>query len=299
MRLRSRIKNQSVSTGISAQALLQGFMLERLLDRLSRSDVRARLVLKGGVLLMGLLGFRRRTTMDLDATLRGVPLTEENVLRLLREVCSVSLPDRTSFAVLGAGPIRKDDRYGGFRVRILATYETIKTPIAVDVSTGDAITPGPVEHVLRGLFDDGAEYRVLAIPSKRSSRRKPNRSSPSANSEPVRATGTTSTRSFRPFRSTVRSSPPRFPPPPRIAEPKRPSPTPRAFSKRFPTAPSSVANGSSTATGSLTPRTSRSMPRSLRCGSCCFRLDEIMKGRRVSPAAFPFVWSLSLTRGGA
>ncbi len=93
--------------------------------------------------------------------------------------------------------------------------------------------------------------------------------------------------------------PPRFPPPPRIAEPKRPSPTPRAFSKRFPTAPSSVANGSSTATGSLTPRTSRSMPRSLRCGSCCFRLDEIMKGRRVSPAAFPFVWSLSLTRGGA
>lgn len=164
MRLKSRLKNQAASTGLSAQVLLQDFMLERLLDRLSRSDVRARLVLKGGVLLMGILGVRRRTTMDLDATLRGVPLTEENVLRLLREVCSVSLPDRTSFAVLGAGPIRKDDRYGGFRVQLLATYETIRTPLTADVSTGDAITPGPVEHVLRGQFGDAAEYRVFGYP---------------------------------------------------------------------------------------------------------------------------------------
>lgn len=164
MRLKSLLKNKAASSGVSAQALLQGYMLERLLDRLSRSDFRARFVLKGGVLLMGLLGVRRRTTMDLDATLRGIALTEENVLRLLREVCSISLPDRTSFAVLDAGPIRKDDRYGGFRVRLLATYETIRTPLTVDVSAGDAITPGPVEHVLRGQFDADAEYRVFGYP---------------------------------------------------------------------------------------------------------------------------------------
>lgn len=164
MRLKSRLKNQAATSGLSAQVLLQSFMLERLLDRLSRSDVRARFVLKGGVLLMGLLGVRRRTTMDLDATLRGIALTKENILRLLREVCSISLPDRTAFSVLDAGPIRKDDRYGGFRVRLLATYETIRTPLTVDVSVGDAITPGPVEHVLRGQFDAGAEYRVFGYP---------------------------------------------------------------------------------------------------------------------------------------
>ena len=113
MRLKSRLKNVASESGLSVQALLQGFMQERLLDRLSRSDVRARLVLKGGVLLMGLLGVRRRTTMDLDATLRGVPLTEENALRLLREVCAVPGPDRNSFSVLGAGPIRRNDRYVG------------------------------------------------------------------------------------------------------------------------------------------------------------------------------------------
>ena len=164
MRLKSRLKNQAASSGLTAQALLQSFMLERLLERLSRSDFRARLILKGGVLLMGLLGVRRRTTMDMDATLRGIPLTEENVLRLLREVCSVSLPDRTSFDVLDAGPIRKDDRYGGFRIRLVAIYETIRTPLTVDISAGDAITPGPVEHILHGQFGDGAEYRILGYP---------------------------------------------------------------------------------------------------------------------------------------
>lgn len=164
MRLKSLLKNKAAESGLSAQILLQEFMLERLLDRLSRSDVRARFVLKGGVLLMGLLGMRRRTTMDMDATLRGVTLTEDTALRLLREVCNVPLQDRTSFSVRGIGPIRKNDRYGGFRVKLLAAYETIMTPLTVDVSTGDAITPGPVEHVLRGQFGDDAEIRVWGYP---------------------------------------------------------------------------------------------------------------------------------------
>lgn len=113
---------------------------------------------------MGLLGVRRRTTMDMDATVRDIPFTGENALLLLRNVCSVPLPDRTSFSVLGAGPIRKNDRYGGFRIRLLAVYETSRTPLTVDVSTGDAITPGPVEHVLRGQFDETSEFRVFGYP---------------------------------------------------------------------------------------------------------------------------------------
>lgn len=94
MKLKAALRNAAANTGIPAQLLLQDFFLERLLARFCISDVRANFVFKGGILLMGLLGVNRRTTMDLDATLRNAPLTEETVSRLAKRVCAMDAGER-------------------------------------------------------------------------------------------------------------------------------------------------------------------------------------------------------------
>lgn len=164
MRLKANLRNSSARTGIPAQLLLQDFFLERFLARFCASDVRAQFVFKGGILLMGLLGVARRTTMDLDATLRNAPLSGETVREMVSRVCAIDAGDGVSLSVSGVAPIRKDDEYGGFRVKVAARFETISGLLSIDVSTGDAIAGGPVEHDLPSQFDPGRTFRVYGYP---------------------------------------------------------------------------------------------------------------------------------------
>ena len=83
-------------------------------------------------------------TMDLDTTLRKLSLTEEQVKKAIQNICEIELDDEVSFQIKSVAPIRKDDLYGGYRVRLDAIYETITTPLSIDVSTGDVITPAAV-----------------------------------------------------------------------------------------------------------------------------------------------------------
>lgn len=164
MSFKARLRNAAARTGVPAQLLLQDFFLERFLDRLCASDIRARFVLKGGILLMGLLGISRRTTMDLDATLRGLPLSADTVESLVRTLCGMDCGDGVTFAFVSLAPIRKDDQYGGFRVKLACRFLTLSGQISLDVSTGDAIAGGPVEHALASQFDPGRTYRVWGYP---------------------------------------------------------------------------------------------------------------------------------------
>lgn len=68
---------------------MQSYLIERLLERLSRSGWRERVVIKGGVLVSSLVGVASRTTMDLDTTVRGFDLTHESAESVFREVASV------------------------------------------------------------------------------------------------------------------------------------------------------------------------------------------------------------------
>lgn len=164
MSFKAQLRNAAARTGIPAQLLLQDFFLERFLERLCATDVRARLVLKGGVLLMGLLGVARRTTMDIDATLRGLPLVPGTVEALVRTVCAVDCGDGVAFAFVSLAPIRKDDLYGGFRVKLSCRFLTLTGHLSLDISTGDAIAGGPVEHALPSQFDPARTYRVWGYP---------------------------------------------------------------------------------------------------------------------------------------
>ena len=158
MSLKGKIKNYAKSKSIAAQVVLQNYMFERLLARLSMSDYREKFVVKGGMLIAAIVGLDTRSTMDLDTTLRNLPLTEEKVMEAVENICKITLGDDVIFEVKSIAPIRKDDRYGGFCVRLDAIYDTIVTPLSIDVSTGDVITPEAVEYEFSGIFDE--EIRI-------------------------------------------------------------------------------------------------------------------------------------------
>lgn len=159
MSLKGKIKNYAKSNNIAAQVVLQNYMFERFLERLSKSEYQEKFVVKGGILIAALVGLDTRSTMDLDTTLRNLPLTKEQIIEALTIVCSLDLDDDVFFEIKSVEPIRKDDVYGGYCVRLDAKYDTIITPLSIDISTGDIITPDAVKYEFTGIFDD--RIRIL------------------------------------------------------------------------------------------------------------------------------------------
>lgn len=141
MSLKARIRNLAKQNNITAQVLLQNYMFESFLDRLSKSEYKDKFVLKGGMLIAVIVGLDTRSTMDLDTTVCNLRLTEHSIREALNAICSIPMQGDVVFAVGDISPIRPDDIYGGLNVSLTATYDTIETPLSIDVSTGDVITP--------------------------------------------------------------------------------------------------------------------------------------------------------------
>jgi predicted nucleotidyltransferase component of viral defense system len=154
MQLKDKIKNLALKNHIPAQAVLQNFMLERLLERISLSKYKDMVVLKGGMLIASMVGIKSRTTMDMDATLRGYPLSEETIREALSEICAIELDDEVTLVLDHVVPIRDDDKYGGYRVAIIARYESINIPLKIDITTGDIITPAAIRYAFRSNFEN-------------------------------------------------------------------------------------------------------------------------------------------------
>lgn len=162
MSLKAKIRNIAKSKNIPAQVILQNYMFERFLNRLSVSEYKEKFVLKGGMLVAALVGLDNRATMDLDTTLKNLPLTPEAIEKALSEIFEIDLNDDVKFRLKNISPIREDDIYGGYRVALDAIYETIVTPMTIDVSTGDVITPNAVQFSFMGIFDDELKFELWA-----------------------------------------------------------------------------------------------------------------------------------------
>lgn len=160
MSLKAKINNYAKKHGIAAQVVLQNYMFERLLARIAASDYRDKFVIKGGVLISSIVGLDTRSTMDLDTTLRGMPLTEQALSEAFRAISAIDLGDGVAFFPVSTHPIRKNDVYGGYCLRIDATYETMVTALSIDISTGDVITPDAVRHSFHGVFDDSVNITL-------------------------------------------------------------------------------------------------------------------------------------------
>ena len=162
MSLKAKIRNIAKQKSIPAQVILQNYMFERLLVRLSASEYKEKFVLKGGMLVVAIVGLDNRATMDLDTTLKNLPLTPDAIRSALEQVCVISLDDGVVFEIGTISSIREDDIYSGYRVMLNARFDTLLTPMSIDVSTGDAITPHAVQYNFSEIFDDEKSYELWA-----------------------------------------------------------------------------------------------------------------------------------------
>lgn len=162
MSLKAKIRNIAKQKNIPAQVILQNYMFERLLVRLSASEYKEKFVLKGGMLVAAIVGLNNRATMDMDTTLKNLPLTPEAIRSALEDICSIAFDDGVVYEIGTISPIRKDDIYGGYRVMLNARFDIMLTPLSIDVSTGDVITPHAVQYNFSEIFDDEKSYELWA-----------------------------------------------------------------------------------------------------------------------------------------
>ncbi len=162
MSLKAKIRNIAKEKKIPAQVILQNYMFERLLVRLSASVYKDKFVLKGGMLVAAIVGLDNRATMDLDTTLKNLPLTLETIRIAVEHVITVPFDDGVTFEMGKITAIREDDIYGGYRVMMNAHFDTLITPLSIDVSTGDVITPNAVRYQFSEIFDDEKLYELWA-----------------------------------------------------------------------------------------------------------------------------------------
>ena len=153
-KLKGAIRNLAKKKGIHAQEVLQIFMFERIIERLSASPYKDRFILKGGLLISAILGVAERTTMDMDTTVKGLPMDEQNIRKAISEILNQPVDDGIEFQLLDLTPIREDDEYENFRASIQAAYGKMKIPMKIDITTGDEITPKEIQFSYPFLFDD-------------------------------------------------------------------------------------------------------------------------------------------------
>lgn len=161
MQLKALVKNMAKEKGISAQLVMQNYMLERLLERISLSRYQPNFILKGGFLIASMVGLDSRATMDLDTTVKGFDLTIDTIRDILSDICRISVDDDVTFEILDGSDIRETDDYPGVRVSLRAEYGRLSVPLKIDVTTGDRITPSEILYKLSLLFDD-RKISVLA-----------------------------------------------------------------------------------------------------------------------------------------
>ncbi len=155
MSLKAIINNIAKENKISAQSVLQTYMLERFLERISISKYKDNFILKGGMLISAMLGIDSRTTMDMDTTIKGFKLTEENISNIINEICNIKIDDEITFEVQKIELIREDDDYGGYRITFKANYmESMPVIMKIDITTGDKITYKEIKYSFDLMLED-------------------------------------------------------------------------------------------------------------------------------------------------
>lgn len=150
---KAKIKQIAKDKGIPAQQVQQTYLIEQVLRLIAQSSYQNQFIVKGGFLIGHLLGIDKRTTMDLDMTLKGAPLSESYLLTVFEEILNQT-SDGFQFEIDRLEPIRKEDRYGGYSLKLNATYGPLREVVFIDFTTGDEITSEAIELRLTSAFSD-------------------------------------------------------------------------------------------------------------------------------------------------
>lgn len=144
--IKGRLKNVAKENNADARILMRLYMMDRFLERLVESEYRDYFIIKGGILVTSMLGVSCRSTMDIDASLTNYTLSAENAEKIIKDICSIDLDDGISFEIKNAVNIMENREYTGIRVSVNALMKESVTPLKIDISTGDVITPGAVDY---------------------------------------------------------------------------------------------------------------------------------------------------------
>ncbi len=134
--------------------ILQRYMFERVLERISVSNYQDNFILKGGLLLSAMFGIGNRMTKDMDATITGIDVSKDKMLKVLNEILSINLKDGVKFDVVDITDIREDDEYGGNKYHIVGKLQSLKVNLEIDISTGDKVTPRELKYKYPLIFED-------------------------------------------------------------------------------------------------------------------------------------------------
>ncbi|MDK2904805.1 MAG: hypothetical protein PWR12_881 [Eubacteriaceae bacterium] len=151
--LKDLIRNLSKKKSADAQLLMRHYMMERFLERISLSQYKDQFILKGGILVTAMIGLNARSTMDLDATIKGLDVTIDEVEQIISMIAAVPLDDGVTFLIKSIGEIMDEADYPGIRVSMETRFDGVVTPFKIDISTGDIITPKAVRYQLHLMLE--------------------------------------------------------------------------------------------------------------------------------------------------
>ena len=152
--LKAKASNLSKKTNIPNKYLIQNFMFEALLKRISKSKYKDKFIIKGGLLLSSIFGVNLRSTMDLDTTIKGLPLDRETITKVINEIINIDVEDNIKLEIENMKNIREEELYSGFKVNLKAEFDGLKTNLMIDITTGEVITYKEVEFKYNTIFDD-------------------------------------------------------------------------------------------------------------------------------------------------
>lgn len=152
--LKDLIRNLSKTKAADAQVLMRNYMMERFLERIALSEYRDKFILKGGMLVAAMVGLDARSTMDIDATIKGAAVGVEEVENLIAAIISVPIDDGVVFRIKRISEIMDEAEYPGIRVSMETEFDRVITPLKIDISTGDAITPREVRYSFKLMLED-------------------------------------------------------------------------------------------------------------------------------------------------
>lgn len=159
--LKALVRNLSKKLNVEAETLLRNFMLERFLERMTVSEYKDNFILKGGMLIAAMVGIDTRTTMDMDATIKGQTLTALEIKTIVEEILRIPINDGVEFTFSGIEETREEADYPGYRVSVTAVFDKTRQTLKVDITTGDFVTPREIEYSFKLMFENRA-INILA-----------------------------------------------------------------------------------------------------------------------------------------
>ncbi len=152
--LKAKIKQFAKGDSLKSQVYLRNFFMERFLERISESPYREKFILKGGLLIAALVGLDLRSTMDIDSTVKGLPLNQEEATEIVKEIIGTTVEDSVSFVISKIAQIMGEHDYPGIRFTLQGSFDGIRQTIRIDLSTGDVITPRAISYDYRLMFEE-------------------------------------------------------------------------------------------------------------------------------------------------